>query len=113
MRNLRRNISKVLMAIGVFFVAVSIYCFWNAYQIRPQQIQKAGNDPFVMVFSDKFQPEDAGTNHDEMIKLNNQRLRRENTGWYLIIGGVGLLAATSVMRSWRRKSIALGIVEKR
>jgi hypothetical protein len=111
MRNIR-PISNILSALGVVFVAVSIYCFWNAYQIRQQQLQKAGDDPFALVFTDKIQPEDRGSGIDEMTRLNNQRLRSENTGWLLIIIGVGSLVATSALKSWRRKPVALSIKEK-
>ena len=107
-----RPISNLLFAVGLVFVAVSIYCFWNAYQIRQQQLQKAGDDPFVMVFTDKIRPEDTGRGNDEMKRLNNQRLRSENTGWLLIISGPGLLVAISALKSWRRKPVALSITDE-
>jgi hypothetical protein len=112
MRN-SRPIINISFALGVVFVAVSIYCFSNSHQIRQQQLQKAGDDPFVMVFTDKIQPEDTGRDNDEMIKLNNQRLRSEKTAWLLMISGVGLLISTSALKSWRRKPVALSIIEKR
>jgi hypothetical protein len=113
MRGFRRSISKVFFALGVLFVAVSIYYFWNAYQIKRQQLERAGDDPFVIVFTDKSQPEDTGRGDDEMTKLNNQRLRSKNRGWLLIISGVGLLIAISALKNWRRKPVALSIEEKR
>jgi uncharacterized membrane protein YidH (DUF202 family) len=112
-KSLRTPISNVLAAIGAVFVVVSIYCLWNAHKIRQQQLQLAGDDPFAMVFSDKIQREDTGTGNDEMTKLNNQRLRSENRGWYLIIGGVGLLVAGSALKGWRRKPLTLGLGEDR
>ena len=112
MRNLRWNISQVLIALGVVLVTVSIYCFWSAYRIKQQQLQKAGDDPFTLVFSDKIQTEATGTGDNEMSRLNGQRLRNENAGWYLIISGVGLLVATSAFEGWRRKSITLNLKEK-
>ena|SRR5215472_9360055 len=112
MRDFRGLISNVLITIGAIFVAVSIYCFWNGRQIRQQQLQKAGDDPFVMVFTDKIQPEDARNANAEIIRLNNQRLRSENRGWFLIISGVGILIAISALKGWRRKSISLNIIDK-
>jgi len=113
MRNFRGPISNVLFTIGAFFVAMSIYCFWNAHQIRQQQLQKAGDDPFVMVFTDKILTEDARKDNDEIIRLNNQRLRSENRGWFLMISGVGILVAVSALKVWKRKSVTLNIIEKR
>jgi hypothetical protein len=112
MRNLRDQISNILFAIGAVFVIASIYFFWNAYQIGQHQLQEAGDDPFVMVFSDKIQPEGGGRGNDEMTRLNNRRLRSKNAGWLLIISGVVLLAATSALKSWRRKPAAPSIIEK-
>lgn len=61
MNKLRMSNSRwpinVLLLIGVILVAVSVYCFWNAHQIEQQQLEKAGDDPFVRVFTDKIQPE--------------------------------------------------------
>lgn len=112
MRYLRRSISKVFFAIGVLFVAVSMYYFWNAHQIKQQQLERADDDPFVIVFTDKIQPEDTGRRDDEMTRLNNQRLRSKNRGWLLIISGVGLLVTISALNSWGRNPVALGIAER-
>ena len=107
MRSIGRPISNILFVIGVVSLAVSIYYFWDAYQIKQQQLQRAGDDPFVMVFTDKIQPEDSGMGDNVMTRLNNQRLRSEKRGWLLIISGVGLLVATAALKSWRRKPVAL------
>jgi hypothetical protein len=103
--------SKILFAIGLVSVAVSIYYFWDAYQIKEQQLQRAGGDPFVLVFTDQLQTEESGTGDNEMTRLNNQRLRSEKRGWLLIISGVGLLVAATALKSWRRKPVALGIMK--
>ena len=112
MRNLRWTMTNVLFAIGVVFVALSIYFFWNAYQIGEQQLQKAGDETFVIVFTDRIQPEDGGIGNDEMTRLNNRRLRNKNTGWLLMVSGAILLAARSALKRWRRKPAALSIIEK-
>ena len=113
LRIYRRQISNVLLIIGSVFVAVSIYCLWNAYQIGQQQLKQAGDDPFAMVFTDKTQPEGAATANAEMTRLNNRRWRNENTGWVLIISGVGLLVVASAIKGWRKPPVILGLGETR
>ena len=112
MKNHRRLISNVLFAICAVLIAVSMSCFWNANQTKQRQLQKSGDDPFTIVFSDKIQSEHTGTGSDEMTRLNNQRLMSENRGWISIISGVGLLVIASALKAWRRKPVTLRLEEK-
>ena len=111
MRNYERLISNLLLVIGTVSVAVAINCLWNAYKIKQEQLLKAGDDPFIMVFTDKVEPENTGTGNDGMIRLNNQRLRNENRGWILIISGVSLFAIASGLKAWGNRPVTLGLEE--
>lgn len=112
MNNSRKGINYLLDASGVVLIAVSIYCFWNAYRIRQQLLERAGNDPFAVVFIDKIEPRTTGGIQSEVITLNYQRLRNENAGWILIIAGIILILSALALRR-KRDFQTLGISESK
>jgi hypothetical protein len=109
MKKSRKMVSSLLIAAGIIAIVISALCFWNAYKIRQQLLGMADDDPFAMVFTTKIEPEVQGGKPNEIIILNNRRIRNENRGWWLIISGSLMTLAGAGIRKERESIKTLGI----
>jgi len=72
-------------------------------------LEIAENDPYGMVFTTKIEPEVQGGKPNEIVMLNNRRMRSENRGWWLIISGSLMTLTGAGIRKEKESIKILGI----
>lgn len=102
-------VGSVLMAFGIIAIVMSVFCFWNSHRISQQLLQMADDDPFAMVYTTKIEPEVEGGKSNEIVILNNRRIRNGNRGWWLIISGSLMTLGGAGIKSERENINTLGI----